>query len=78
MICTPCGKEVPDGAQAIFGVKRDGEFVFGWTCCHKPVGEADVILGSSDCLEKWLSQNPQHLDEIVKVFENHEHSGEFV
>jgi len=35
-----------------------------------------VILGSMVCTQKWLSENPQYVDEISILIQNHKHSKE--
>lgn len=74
MICTPCQQEVEIGMSAIFGVDRgDGTLRFGWTCCHKPVGDVAVVIASTECLEKWLREYPQYTHAIGILFANHGH-----
>jgi hypothetical protein len=79
MICTPCGDEVPEGRSAIYGVDLGdgGRLVFGWTCCHKPVGDVAVIIASSGCLEKWLRENPEYTEDVGLLFcgAAHDHRG---
>lgn len=72
MICSPCGQPIENGQSAIFGIDRgDGKLLFGWTCCHKPVGDVAVILASDQCMQKWLLEHPQYADEVGKLFEAH-------
>ncbi len=74
MICTTCQQEIQLGQAAIFGADRgDGTLHFSWTCCHQPVGDVAVILGSMVCTQKWLSENPQYVDEISILIQNHDH-----
>lgn len=76
LICTPCNMPVQDGQQAIYGADRgDGTLVFGWACCHKPVGDVAVVISSAKCLEHWLRENPQYTEPIGKLFASiHTHS----
>ncbi len=76
MICGPCQQPLEEGQSAIFGIERNGRLTFGWTCCHQPVGDVAVILGSMVCTQKWLSENPQYVDEISILIQNHKHSKE--
>ncbi len=77
MICTPCQQPLEEGQAAIFGLDRgDGTLTFGWTCCHQPVGDVAVILGSMVCTEKWLNGNPQYVDVISILIQNHKHARE--
>jgi len=72
MICTPCQQPIQDGQAAIFGMDRgDGKLLFGWTCCHKPVGDVAVIIASFTCMEKWLRENPEYVEEIGKLIDAH-------
>lgn len=73
MICTPCGEEIGEGRSAIFGIERDGVWSFGWTCCHRPVGDVAVVLASSDCCVKWLREHPECIEKMGKLFTDHEH-----
>ena len=75
MICTPCGQLIVEGQLAMFGADRgDGILTFGWACCHKPVGDVAVILGSMVCVQKFLNENPQYTDAISILIQNHKHS----
>lgn len=75
MICTPCCQEIPEGHAAIFGLDRgDGQLVFGWTCCHKPVGDVAVVLASAVCVDHWLKAHPEDADEIGKLLHAHAHA----
>jgi len=68
MRCTPCQQEMPDDAEGIFGMDRgDGVLVFGFTCCHKPVGDVAVILGSTTCLRNWLREHPEYVDAVENL-----------
>jgi len=71
MICSPCGQPLENGQAAIYGVECGGRLEFGWTCCHRPVGDVAVILASEACMQKWLLENPQYVDEVGKLFEAH-------
>jgi hypothetical protein len=74
MICTPCGQPIEEGQLAIFGIERDGKLVFGWTCCHKPVGDVAVVLGSSVCVNRWLDEHREYIDAIFTLITNHRHA----
>jgi hypothetical protein len=72
MICTTCGKVIPDGIAVIYGADRgDGKLIFGTTCCHAPVGDVAVILGSSVCAASWMASHGEYIDPILKVFVEH-------
>ncbi len=72
MICEPCGGTIEEGQQAIYGQDRgDGILVFGWTCCHKPVGDVAVVLGSQRCVELWLRRYPQYRNALEKLIASH-------
>lgn len=71
MICTLCDQPVEDGSSAIYGIERNGRLVFGWTCCHKPVGDVAVVLGSLTCCEEWLSRHPEYIYAVGKLLEEH-------
>ncbi len=76
MTCSACGQRIVEGQAAIFGMDNGaGKLIFGWTCCHKPVGNVAVILASNSCMEKWLTEHPEYFDAVGKVFEaQHAHS----
>lgn len=67
MICSPCGLEIEDGTAAIYGVQICGVWHFRWTCSHHPIGDAEVILGSQMCTEKWLNDHPEHTEAIADL-----------
>lgn len=71
LVCTSCGQEIPDGAKAVFGIMKDGQFIFGWTCCHKPTGDAEIVFGSRSCLMYWLAKNPKYESSITRMLEAH-------
>jgi hypothetical protein len=76
MICTPCGELVGEGQAAIYGIEIGGRLEFGWTCCHKPVGDVAVIIASASCMEKWLRENPVYVEEIGRLIAAHENGKE--
>ena len=76
LICTPCGQPLEDKHSAIFGIEREGQMVFGWTCCHHPVGDVAVVLASADCALKYMAEHPEHRDAIRHLLETHKHSKE--
>lgn len=79
MICTPCGFEIPDGHAAIFGLKLEDGWAFGWTCCHKPVGDVDLVLGSLDCFRLWLAEHPECAFQLFQLLLEHKerHGSEY-
>src|SRR5258706_7577472 len=72
MIDTLCQQPIQDGQAAIFGMDRgDGKLLFGWTCCHKPVGDVAVIIAASTCMEKWNRVDTEYVEEICKLLDAH-------
>lgn len=75
MTCTTCGTEIESGQQAMFGIVRpDGVWMFGWTCCHQPVGDVAVILGSQFCADAWLEEHRQHRAALLELGDTADHA----
>jgi hypothetical protein len=75
-VCTPCGVPLEEGQQAIFAIEHEGQLVFGWTCCHRTVGDVAVVLASADCADKWLDEHPEHREAVNRLLSSlgHEHA----
>ncbi len=71
LICTTCKCHLEDGHSAIFAVESEGKLKFGWTCCHKPVGDVAVVLGSFDCAVNWVLEHPEYRPAIDVLLEGH-------
>lgn len=74
MNCTTCGESIRVGARAIFGIRIAGKWLFGWTCCHRPIGDVELVLASQGCAQKWLEQNPEYSDALDQMVLEHRHT----
>lgn len=67
LICTTCGEVIAADRQAIVGVKIGPRLAFGFSCCHKPVANPEVVLASVNCAQEWCVKHPQYITEITAL-----------
>lgn len=67
MTCITCGSELEQNQSAIFAIEVEGRLQFGWTCCHHPVGDVALLLASHTCVELWLRDHPEYVDEVHEL-----------
>ena len=72
LICTPCGEPVEPHTSYIAGIEREGKLWFRWGCEHHPVGDAAVILASSDCAALFVEQHPEHATALENLLAKQE------
>jgi hypothetical protein len=72
LLCTVCSEPLEENAAGIFGIECGGSFTFGWTCCHRLVGDVAILLGSFSCTEIWLEEHPEYRKIIFQLIEEHE------
>jgi hypothetical protein len=75
-VCTECGVPIEPNTSYLVGqivtaLDDAGKTVrvtmFGWACEHHPKPEADIILGSNDCVVGYARKHPQHEAVILQI-----------
>lgn len=67
--CTQCNLPVEPHTSVIAGIEQEGKLLFRWACEHHPVGDAAVILASSDCAAKFCFDHPEYEATIVALLD---------
>lgn len=63
-VCTQCHEPIEPHTSVLAGIEQEGKLRFRWACEHNPVGDAAVVLGSSDCAASFVDEHPEYFDQI--------------
>lgn len=68
LICTPCGEPVEEGTSFVIAEEIEGKLVWRWSCKHHPPKDScKVILASGDCVDDYLMEHPEQMEQVAEV-----------